>query len=95
MPKKSIKTLIRFCAAAVLVGACLSGPGAIAQSSVIPPPTLPSPPTATDFQGSVSKGNASAQPIDLSLDDAIQRGLQTNLGMILSATQRREPAPRV
>jgi outer membrane protein TolC len=87
LPKKSIKTLIRFCAAAVLVGACLSGPGAIAQSSVIPPPTLPSPPTATDFQGSVSKGNASAQPIDLSLDDAIQRGLQTNLGMILSATQ--------
>ena len=69
------------------MGACLSGPGAIAQSSVIPPPTLPSPPTATDFQGSVSKGEASAQPIDLSLDDAIQRGLKTNLGMILSATQ--------
>ena len=61
--------------------------GAVAQSSVIPPPTLPSPPSATDFQGSVSKGEASAQPIDLSLDDAIQRGLQTNLGMILSSTQ--------
>ena len=33
------------------------------------------------------KGQVSAQPLDLSLDDAIQRGLQTNLGMILSGTQ--------
>jgi len=87
LPKKSIKALIRFCTAALGLGACLSGPGAIAQSSAIPAPTAPSPPTATDFQGSVSKGQASAQTIDLSLDDAIQRGLQTNLGMILSATQ--------
>jgi len=35
----------------------------------------------------VSKGQASPQPIDLSLDDAIQRGLQANLGVILSGTQ--------
>lgn len=33
------------------------------------------------------KGQVSPQPIDLSLDDAIQRGLQTNLGLILSGTQ--------
>jgi outer membrane protein TolC len=35
----------------------------------------------------VAKGEASPQPIDLSLDTAIQRGLQTNLGIILSNTQ--------
>ncbi len=44
-------------------------------------------PTASSFQGSVTRGEASAQPIDLSLDDAIQRGLQANLGIILSGTQ--------
>ena len=33
------------------------------------------------------KGEATGQTIDLSLDDAIQRGLQTNLGIILSSTQ--------
>ncbi len=32
-------------------------------------------------------GEATAQPIELSLDDAIQRGLKTNLGIILSGTQ--------
>lgn len=44
-------------------------------------------PNAQSFQGSVVKGQVSAQPVDLTLDDAIQRGLQTNLGMILSGTQ--------
>ena len=48
---------------------------------------MPSPPTAADFQGGVTKGHASTQTIDLSLDDAIQRGLQSNLGIILSGTQ--------
>jgi outer membrane protein TolC len=44
-------------------------------------------PTASSFQGSVVKGEVSAQAIGLSLDDAIQRGLNTNLGIILSGTQ--------
>jgi outer membrane protein TolC len=39
------------------------------------------------FQGSVAVGEVSAQPIDLSLDDAIQRGIKNNLGLILSGTQ--------
>ena len=82
-----MKIPIRFCAVTFVIGACLSGPGAAAQSSVVPPPTIPSPPTATDFQGSVPRGVASAQTVNLSLDDAIQRGLQANLGIILSSTQ--------
>jgi len=43
--------------------------------------------TASSFHGSVTAGEASAQAIDLSLDEAIQRGLKTNLGIILSGTQ--------
>jgi outer membrane protein TolC len=44
-------------------------------------------PTASSFQGSVATGEVSAQPIELSLDDAMQRGLRNNLGAILSGTQ--------
>jgi len=44
-------------------------------------------PTAQSFQGSVTAGQATGQPIDLSLDEAIQRGLKNNLGAILSGTQ--------
>lgn len=44
-------------------------------------------PTASSFQGSIVTGQASSQPIDLSLDDAIQRGLKTNLGIMLNGTE--------
>jgi len=44
-------------------------------------------PTAGSFQGSVTAGQANAQTLDLSLDDAIQRGVKNNLGAILSGTQ--------
>jgi len=44
-----------------------------AQSLQVPNPAVS---TAQSFQGSVPTGEATAQPIDLSLDDAIQRGLR-------------------
>jgi outer membrane protein TolC len=44
-------------------------------------------PTASSFQGSVTAGHATGQTLDLSLDDAMQRGLKNNLGTILSGTQ--------
>jgi len=44
-------------------------------------------PTAGSFQGSVTAGQANAQTLVLSLDDAIQRGVKNNLGAILSGTQ--------
>jgi outer membrane protein TolC len=50
-------------------------------------PSQASGPTAQSFQGSVTVGDATGQTIDLTLDDAIQRGLKNNLGVILSATQ--------
>jgi outer membrane protein TolC len=71
-------------------GANASGganPGANAQPIATPPVPLPGPPSAASFQGSVPMGVASAQTIDLSLDDAIQRGFHANLGVILSAKQ--------
>ncbi|MGO8759447.1 MAG: TolC family protein [Terracidiphilus sp.] len=86
--KHFIKTSIRPYAAALLFGCCvLWCTGAAAQTSIVPPPPLPSPPTAADFHGSVPQGAASAQTIDLSLDDAIQRGLKANLGILMIGTQ--------
>ena len=38
------------------------------------------------FKGSVVSGTATAGVMDLSLDDAIQRGLKTNLGIILQSS---------
>jgi len=62
-----------------------ASPRLAAQTAQIP--TQSTGPTASSFQGSVATGEASDQPIDLSLDDAIQRGLKTNLGILLSGTQ--------
>jgi outer membrane protein TolC len=44
-------------------------------------------PTAQSYQGSITAGEATGQTIDLTLDEAIQRGLKNNLGVILSGTQ--------
>jgi outer membrane protein TolC len=58
--------------------------------------TLPSLPStssaqaASPFQGSVAVGEVSAQPVSLTLDEAIQRGLKANLGVILSGAQTAE-----
>lgn len=57
-----------------------------AQTAPGPAPTAAGP-TASSFQGSVPVGEASSQPIDLTLDEAIQRGLRNNLGIILNGAQ--------
>ena len=44
-------------------------------------------PTSADFNGSVPAGAVSSTPLGLSLDEAIQRGLKNNLGIILSGTR--------
>jgi outer membrane protein TolC len=59
-------------------------PAQTAPSLSAPPPSGPN---AQSYQGGVPKGTATGQTIDLSLDDAMQRGLQANLGIILSGTQ--------
>jgi outer membrane protein TolC len=44
-------------------------------------------PTSQSFQGSITAGEPTGQTMDLSLDDAIERSLKNNLGVILSGTQ--------
>ena len=43
--------------------------------------------TGSPFQGSVAAGEVSAQPVSLTLDEAMQRGLKNNLGLLLSGMQ--------
>lgn len=75
---------MRLSACALLVlGLALAPLRARAQA----PNAQASAPTASSYLGSVTSGTVSAQPIDLSLEDAIQRGLRNNLGLILSGTQ--------
>lgn len=68
----------------LLVGvALLFGPTLVGQQS-------------SQFQGSVSAGTASATPVALKLDDAVQRGLQTNLGLLVrDATSQTVRAERI
>ena len=66
------------------LAAALAAGLAQAQTLVVPNQAVP---TAQSFQGSVPAGQATGQNLDLSLDDAIQRGLKANLGFILSGTQ--------
>ncbi|MGA3009653.1 MAG: TolC family protein [Terracidiphilus sp.] len=75
---------IRPTACALALGLMVLAPMGLAAQA---PPTASMQPTAQSFQGSVTKGEVSAQPIDLTLDDAIQRALTANLGVILSSAQ--------
>jgi outer membrane protein TolC len=46
-------------------------------------------PTQDSFKGSLVEGKSTGTVLDLSLDDAIQRGLRQNLGLILQTTQQK------
>jgi outer membrane protein TolC len=79
------------CTYALVVLGLLVGAAGRVEAQALPSQALSqsSGPTAQSYQGSVTVGEASAQAVDLSLDDAIQRGLRNNLGIILSGTQTR------
>jgi outer membrane protein TolC len=49
--------------------------------------SAPTPVPNSAYQGSVGTGTATADTLSLTLDDAVQRGLKTNLGLLLSNTQ--------
>jgi outer membrane protein TolC len=80
------KRTIRLCALLLFAAAAFPG-GLAAQSLPGLPASQSSAPSASVFLGSVATGEASPQPIDLTLDDAMQRGLKANLGIILSGAQ--------
>lgn len=50
------------------------------------PPVAPQGGVDPSFHGSIVSGKATAEVLPLSLDDAIQRGLQNNLGLILQSS---------
>src|SRR4029078_242867 len=75
------------CAALSLMAGALASGTLIAQQLPTSIPGQTAGPTAGSFQGSVTAGQANAQTLVLSLDDAIQRGVKNNLGAILSGTQ--------
>jgi outer membrane protein TolC len=82
-----VKNEICACAAGLLLSLAIAA-SASAAGQALPQSVPQAPaPTAGSFQGSVVKGEVSPQPIGLSLDDAIQRGLSTNLGIILTGTE--------
>lgn len=61
-------------------------PGSGSVSVPTGPIQLPQPPIdSTTYQGSVSHGKATPGVLPLSLDDAIQRGLRYNLGLLLTS----------
>lgn len=72
-----------------LTGMAVTGltPAVRAQISLGGQQSAPTPPPSSAYQGSVAKGTATADNLSLTLDDAVQRGLQTNLGLLLSNTQ--------
>jgi outer membrane protein TolC len=72
--------------AALIVGLTACGT-LIAQQLPTSVPGQSAGPSAASFQGSVATGQVTPQTIELSLDDAIQRGVKSNLGAILSGTQ--------
>lgn len=64
-----------------------SGNGQAASGSVPVGGPVSVGPDAGSFQQSVSQGQVTAQALGLSLDDAIERGLRYNLGILLSGTE--------
>ena len=82
-----MKTFFAFCAAGLLYA---QGPAVAPMPSTVPV-VLPQQPglvqfSSQQFQGSVPTGQASAMPVALSLQDAIDRGLKTNLGLLVRET---------
>ncbi|HEX4156159.1 MAG TPA: TolC family protein [Acidobacteriaceae bacterium] len=53
------------------------------------PSVTPSNATDQSFKGSLVSGKATAEVLPLSIDDAIQRGLKNNLGLILQSSSER------
>jgi outer membrane protein TolC len=85
----SEQTSESFCFRLLLAVFLAIGTGTLARGQALPSQALgqSSGPTSQSYQGSVTTGEVSAQPLDLSLDDAMQRGLKNNLGVILNGTQ--------
>ena len=72
---------------AIAAIAALATLPARAQLNLSSPQSAPTPQPSSSYQGSVATGTVTADTLQLTLDDAVQRGLKTNLGLLLSNTQ--------
>ena len=79
-------TAIGLLGAVAAVGSPAQNPQPSGGGSSAPPPALSAPqaPPSTSFQGSVVEEKPTADVLELTLGDAIQRGLKHNLGLILT-----------
>jgi outer membrane protein TolC len=87
LSESSNKRSLRISGNLILSAALAFAAGAHAQRAAQIPTAPTAPQVANPFQGSVAEGQAEAQALNLTLDDAIQRGLKTNLGILLSNAQ--------
>jgi outer membrane protein TolC len=83
MPRSQPYPNRRPCAFALLL---LLTSGLAAQNSA-PVPSISLPGSQSPFTGSEPEGKATSEVLQLSLQDAIDRGLRTNLGLLLSGDQ--------
>jgi len=63
-----------------------SSSGSISSIQITAPQPTPEQ-IRSNFQGSIPQGTATANTLSLTLDDAVQRGLKANLGLLLSGVQ--------
>ncbi len=80
------RRVLPFTLASLAAATAIVVPG-IAQTVVPPGLSGSTAPTSADFQGSITAGQATGDTLSLTLDDAVQRGLKNNLGLLLSGTQ--------
>jgi len=73
-------------AATSLPGQQPSAPGTTSTGTPFQPSQQAAP--SSSYQGSVAEEKATAEVLQLTLDDAIQRGLKHNLGLILTSTNQ-------
>lgn len=63
---------------------------AYGQSAGAPTPSISLPGTQSSFQGSTPEGTANAEILQIDFNDAIDRGLRNNLGLLLAGDQAQE-----
>lgn len=86
MPNNSstIHALVLFCAALILVAGSAQGQTTAGTAGSSVQVTIPSDLSQNGFTGSVPSGQATAEVLPISFQEAIDRGLRQNLGLLLA-----------
>lgn len=87
MPRYSPRTNRTFRVAAVLLFLSMVTVLLAQNSEPAPSITIPAPGSQNPFTGSEPEGNATSQVLQIDFQDAIERGLRNNLGLLISGDQ--------